>query len=211
MPHTTLRIIREEHAALTAMLRSVLLLLGQHHRNGTRPDFAVLRAMLFYVEEFSEQCHHRKESKLLFPKLRARAPLSRQLLDRLDEDHARAEHKVRELQHQLTAFEILGDIRRAGFERAARRYADFYLKHMALEEREILPLAERVLTEQDLSDLDEAFGESRDPIEAHEPPPDYRELFSRIIGLVPATVPLASVGAPRPHSHMNFEDPSIGL
>lgn len=52
MPHATPRIIREEHRALTAMLRSIQLLLTQARREGTPPDFAALRAMLFYIDEF---------------------------------------------------------------------------------------------------------------------------------------------------------------
>ena len=78
MTHATTRIILEEHAALSAMLRSILLLLTQHRRQGTLPDFASLRAMVFYVDEFPEKRHHRKETELLFPKLRARTPLSRE-------------------------------------------------------------------------------------------------------------------------------------
>ena len=90
MPHATLRIIRDEHAALSAMLQSILMLLAQHRRQGSLPDFAALRAMLFYVDEFPEKRHHHKESELLFPKLRARTPLSRELLDELDADLPRA-------------------------------------------------------------------------------------------------------------------------
>ena len=77
MTHAALTIIRDEHAALAAMLRSILLLLAQHHRQQTLPDFGALRAMLFYVDEFPERLHHRKETELLFPKLRARTPLAR--------------------------------------------------------------------------------------------------------------------------------------
>ncbi len=80
MPYATLRIIRDEHAALAAMVKSILLLLAQHRRQGTLPDFADLRAMLLYLDEFPEKRHHRKESELLFPKLHARTPLSRALL-----------------------------------------------------------------------------------------------------------------------------------
>jgi len=47
MAHVTTKIIREEHAALSAMLRSILLLLSLHREKGTLPDFAALRAMLF--------------------------------------------------------------------------------------------------------------------------------------------------------------------
>jgi len=192
MTHAAVRIIREEHAALAAMLRSILLLLEQHRRAATQPDFTALRAMLFYVDEFPEQRHHRKESELLFPKLRARTPLSRELLDKLDADHALGEHMIRELEHALLGFEMLGEPRRLAFERAAQRYVDFYLAHMALEEREILPLAERMLTAQDWADLDEAFAANRDPFTGCEPEPDYRALFTRIVGIVPAPIGLGT-------------------
>jgi hemerythrin-like domain-containing protein len=195
MTHDTIRIIRDEHMALSAMLRSIVLLLEQHRREATQPDFAALRAMLFYVDEFPEQRHHRKETDLLFPKLRARTPLARDLLDRLDADHARGEQMIRGLEHALLGFEMLGEPRRIAFERAAQRYVDFYLAHMALEEREILPLAERVLTAQDWADLDEAFAANRDPLTGCEPEPDYRALFTRIVGLVPAPIGLGSVHA----------------
>ena len=188
--HASLRIIREEHQALAAMLRSILLMLAHHRRHGTLPDFATLRAMLFYVDEFPEQRHHRKESDLLFPKLRARTPLARQLLDRLDEDHARGEQRIRELEHALLGFEMMGEPRRAAFEAAAERYVDFYLNHMSLEEHEILPLAERMLTAQDWADLDEAFTANRDPLTGHEPPDEYRQLFTRIVNAVPAPIGL---------------------
>ena len=169
MTHTTTRIIREEHAALSAMLRSIVLLLAQHRRLGTLPDFGALRAMLFYVDEFPEKRHHRKESELLFPKLRARTPLSRGLLDRLDEDHARGERRIRDVEHALLGFEMMGESRRSAFEQAVEHYVDFYLAHMAVEEREILPLAERVLTKDDWAELDEAFSTNRDPLTGHEP------------------------------------------
>ena len=193
MTPATLRIIREEHAALAAMLRSIPLLLGQHRQAGTPPDFAALRAMLFYVDEFPEQRHHRKETELLFPKLRARTPLAREQLDRLDAEHARGERAIRDLEHALLAYEMMGEARRQAFETAAQRYVDFYLAHMRMEEEVILPLAQRVLTERDWAELDEAFGSNRDPLTGHVPDADYRALFSRIVNTVPAPVGLGAV------------------
>ncbi|MDM0116334.1 hemerythrin domain-containing protein [Variovorax sp. J22R133] len=190
--HETTRIIRDEHAALSAMLRSILMLLAEHRRKGTMPDFASLRAMLFYVDEFPEKRHHRKESELLFPRLRARTPISRELLDRLDDDHERGERKIRNVEHALLAFEMLGESRRDQFETAVERYADFYLAHMALEEREILPLAERVLTEEDWAELDDAFRKNCDPLTGCEPEEEYRALFTRIVNRVPAPIGLGS-------------------
>jgi hemerythrin-like domain-containing protein len=122
------------------------MLLGQHRRQRTVPDFAALRAMLFYVDEFPEKRHHRKESELLFPKLRARTPLSRDLLDHLDADHAQGARNIRDLEHELLGFEMMGEPRREAFEQAAERYVSFYMDHMATEEQQILPLAEKYLT-----------------------------------------------------------------
>jgi len=193
MPHLTTRIIREEHRALSAMLRSILVVLAQHRRSGTLPDFTVLRAMLFYVDEFPEKRHHRKESELFFPKLRARTPMSRDLLDHLDGDHGRGERRVRDLEHELLGFEMLGEPRRVAFEQAAERYVDFYLAHMALEEQQVFPLAERVLTPQDWAELDEAFAANRDPLTGHEPEAEYQALFTRIVNLLPEPIDLGSV------------------
>jgi hemerythrin-like domain-containing protein len=190
MSHDALMIIRAEHTALAAMLRSILLLLARHRRSGTLPDFAALRAMLFYVDEFPEQRHHRKESELLFPKLRARTPLARELLDRLDADHAQGERRIRELEHALLGFEMMGEPRRQAFEEAAQRYVDFYLAHMAMEEQQILPLAQQALTEDDWAVLDEAFAANRDPFTGHAPATDYDALFTRIVNAVPAPIGL---------------------
>jgi hemerythrin-like domain-containing protein len=116
----TLKILRDEHSALTSVLRTVLLLLAESRSRATPPDFGLLRSLIFYVAEFPEKRHHRKESDLLIPKLRARSPLSRPLLDRLDEDHARGEFRIRELEHALTAYELLGEGRRTSFEESAK-------------------------------------------------------------------------------------------
>jgi len=190
MSHAALRVIHDEHAALAAMLRSILLLLSQHRRQGSLPDFAALRAMLFYMDEFPERRHHLKESQLLFPKLRQRTAEADQVLDRLDQEHARGERAIRDLEHALLGFEMMGEPRREAFEQAAQQYADFYFQHMSLEEKQILPLAEKLLTAQDWAELDEAFAANRDPLTGHEPEDDYRALFSRIVNVLPAPLGL---------------------
>jgi hemerythrin-like domain-containing protein len=132
MKRAALSIIRDEHQALAAMLRSMLMLLDKSRKDREPPPFDVLRAMLFYIDEFPERLHHAHESRLLFPLLRTQVPSLAPTLDRLETDHARGEASVRELGHQLLAWEVLGNSRRAAFEQAARRYVDAYLRHMAL-------------------------------------------------------------------------------
>ena len=186
----TVDIIKMEHQALAAMLRSVTMLIAQHRSDGSAPAFDAFRAMLFYIDEFPEKRHHKKETELLFPKLRARTPQHRELLDRLDQEHHLGEGRIRELEHALRGYEMMGEARRAAFEDKAARYVEFYLNHMKLEEREVLPLAEQVLKESDWSELDDAFSQNRDPLTGAEPEAEYAALFKRIVNLVPAPIGL---------------------
>jgi hemerythrin-like domain-containing protein len=195
--HASLSIIRHEHRALSAMLRAILLLLGEHRRHGTLPDFAALRAMLFYVDEFPERLHHPKESRLLFPKLRGRSHQTDTVLDRLDRDHALGEHAIRELEHALLGFEMMGETdqreaRRETFETAVNRYVGFYLEHMHVEEAEILPLAEAVLDAGDWAELDAAFLTNRDPLTGFVAADAYQPLFRTILRTLPASSGLGS-------------------
>ncbi|MEO8059791.1 MAG: hemerythrin domain-containing protein [Burkholderiales bacterium] len=190
MQHPALTIIREEHNALAAMLRSLSLLLAEYRRKDQLPDFSVLRAMLFYVDEFPERLHHTKESELLFPMVRACCPEAATTLDKLEFDHVHGEKAIRALEHDLLAFEVLGQPRRAAFEQSVARYIDFYLAHMELEESEILPLAERTLSADDWARLDAAFLSNRDPLTGHTPADDYRPLFSKIVMTAPAPIGL---------------------
>jgi hemerythrin-like domain-containing protein len=72
----------------------------------------------------------------------------------------------------------------------AQGYVDFYLRHMALEESDVLPAAQRALDSADWAAIDAAFAANRDPLTGHEPADEYRPLFSRIVNRAPAPVGL---------------------
>jgi hemerythrin-like domain-containing protein len=190
MRHPTLQIILDEHRALAAMLTSVSLLLAEHRRRGTLPPFDVLRAMLFYLDEFPGRLHHHKESHLLFPLLRQRSATAAAVLDRLDQEHTAGERDIRDLEHALLAFEMLGEGRRAAFEDAMTRYIRHYREHMALEEEQVLPLAAEVLDDADWQQLDSAFAANRDPLLGHAPDNEYERLFHHIVQIAPAPIGL---------------------
>ena len=194
-PHPTLRIIRDEHSALSAVLRSIGLLLSESRRHGVQPDFTVMRAMLFYIDEFPEKVHHTKETALLFPKLRERSAALAAVLDRLDADHATSHAAVRELEHDLLELEMMSDAadaetRRLRFEAKTHAYIASYLEHMRTEEIEVLPLAERVLTEADWAGLDSAFMQNRDPLTHREADDEFRPLFKKILMTLPSPLGL---------------------
>ena len=196
-PHSTVQIIRTEHSTLSAVLRSIGLLLTETRRHGIEPDFKVLRAMLFYIDEFPEKVHHTKESALLFPVLRERSTKLAAVLDRLDRDHEASHRAVLDLQHDVLALEMMSEApnakaRQAEFEERMHAYIASYLDHMRVEEMEVLPLAESVLTEADWTALDEAFMQNRDPLTHRQGDDSFRPLFKRILMTLPAPLGLGS-------------------
>ena len=193
MTHESLRIIRDEHSALAAMLRSLSMMVQQGPGDDAQQYFDVMRAMLFYIDEFPERLHHPKESNLLFPKVVRVAPGTMDAVKRLEQDHMRGESSVRELQHCLLAWELLGDSRRERFETMARNYVGFYLEHMHLEESVILPEAEKSLSAEDWKELDAAFAANCDPLTGKSPrEPLYDRLFTRIVMTAPEPIGLGS-------------------
>jgi hemerythrin-like domain-containing protein len=191
MEPSSLHIIRDEHAALAAMLHALGMMLERGPGSDPAGFFDVLGAMLFYIDEFPERLHHPKETQLLFPKVAKLAPQTRELIDRLDHDHAHGETSVRTLQHQLMAWELLGESRRSAFEEAAKRYCAFYLEHMRLEESVVFPAALSVLTPGDWQEIDAAFATNCDPLTGKYPrDPVYDKLFTRIVTRAPAPIGL---------------------
>jgi hemerythrin-like domain-containing protein len=189
MNHAALRIIRDEHAGLAAVLRSLLAMVEQGPQDAPLRFFDVLRAMLFYIDEYPERLHHPKESDLLFPKVARARPDLMPVIERLEADHLDGHPRVRELQHLLLSWELLGDAQREPFAAAAREYARFYLDHMRTEEQHLLPAAEAVLTEAQWRELDQAFGQNADPLAGGDSGALDR-LFTRIVRSAPAPIGL---------------------
>ena len=187
----SLQIIRDEHASLAAMLQSMRMLVEKGPGDGRKTFFDVVRAMLFYIDEYPERLHHPKESNLLFPKVVKASPKVLGAIDRLERDHMYSEKAARELQHLLLSWELLGASRRAAFEEAFNQYVDFYLDHMRLEEEVILPEAEKALSAQEWAEVDTAFEQNADPLTGNYPPKaEYENLFSLIVQRAPAPIGL---------------------
>lgn len=185
-----LRVIVDEHAAVAAVLRSLMPLVDEGPGDQPERFFDVLRAMLFYLDEFPEKRHHPAESNLLFPRIARAAPELMATIQKLEGEHMQGEHRIRELQHQLLAWELLGESRRAAFVQNLGEYIRFYLDHMRLEETQVLPVARRVLGDADWVELDRAFEASRDPLAGGLRDPAYDRLFTRIVLATPAPLGL---------------------
>lgn len=161
MHPTAAQLILDEHEALAHVLRALVSDLAVARKGSTVPEFEELRAMLFYLDEVPARMHHVHESELLFPRIRARCPALRPVLDRLEAEHARGESAVRELEHALSAWQLMGETRREAFEIQANLFTSNYLGHMEVEETYVLPVAMDYLSPADWRELEDAFSRQR--------------------------------------------------
>jgi len=184
-----IRIIRDEHRSISAVLSGLIELTRVARTPGVQPGFAVFRAMIHYIDEFPERLHHPKEDHFLFARLAERAPDTRPLVEELRKEHVRGAELVRDLESALLAFEVNGARGLPAFDAAVNAYAQFHWDHMRKEEEQVLPLAEKHLTEADWRWIEDAFAGNRDPISDLRER-DFEQLYQRIVNLAPAPVGL---------------------
>ena len=183
----------EEHSSLAAVLHAMSALVREVRERGKRIDPKVFRAILYYLDVFLEREHHWKEEAVLFPRIRRRTHDADAILDDLAWDHESGEHAIRDLEQTFVRYEEHGDAEFAPFAAAVDRYVARYREHMRKEERDVMPLAQRVLTTEDWADIEAAFASHRDPLAGASPETTPDQLFSRIVMIVPAPYGL---GAP---------------
>ena len=117
-----------------------------------------LAALIRFLRECAEHQHHRKEESMLLVTLAARG----------DDDAAegvgellRDHEETRELVYMLTLFwdptHDLPEDGRAAFTQVARTYCDRIERHMAHEEANFFPLAERMIPGDEKLDLMREF------------------------------------------------------
>jgi len=180
-----IRILRDEHRSISAVLQCLQQLTRMAQDPAVKPDFAVFRAMIHYIDAFHERLHHPKEDDYLFARLLARSPAARPLVEKLKAEHVQGARLVRELEGAMLAFEQAWPRGAENLAAAVHAYAEFHWSHMRCEEQELLPLAEKALGKEDWAAIEAAFAGNEDPI-ADLRGQDFDKLFTRIVSIAPA-------------------------
>ena len=185
----SIRIIQSEHRSLSAVLVGLKELVRMAADPGRDPDFRAFRAMVRYIDEFPERFHHPKEDRYLFSKVAARSLAGRELVRKLEKEHERSAQLVRELERALVLLEDRWPQGLSEFSARVDEYCQFQWDHMGTEERELIPLAELSLKPEDRREIDAGFAGNLDPLEGLQER-NFRELFTRLVGIAPAPVGL---------------------
>jgi branched-chain amino acid transport system ATP-binding protein len=187
--HKGARVLHDEHLAISAVLQALQHLARLAQDPGVKADFKAFHAMIHYIDAFPERLHHPKEDQVLFARLWDRSAEARPLVERLKAEHVEGARLVRDLEAAVRKFEQAWPRGAQDFAAAVQAYADFHWRHMRSEEQELLPLAERALSEEDWAAVEHAFAQNEDPI-ADLRGQDFDRLYARILSLAPAPIGL---------------------
>lgn len=149
--------LSREHELILRVLRVLEQILDEADQVG-RIDGADGAEVLDFLRTFADRFHHAKEEDLLFPRLQARGwPGEQGPAAALVIDHHEERAHLRGLAQQLGAA-ARGDAEGlAAFSSRARSYVALLRDHLAREDRDVFPLAERLLDPREKEELARAF------------------------------------------------------
>lgn len=157
MISAALQIIRDEHRTFGNIVRAMRRLARATDDQHSAQRLEAFRAMIDYIGTFPERLHHPKEDDYLFRFVRRRCPEAAVTLDLLTEQHRTGRRLIAELDTALARCEQGDCSEFPAFAEAVEQYAAFLGDHMRCEEEEILPLAERHLSQADWATIEAAF------------------------------------------------------
>ncbi|GLC94936.1 hypothetical protein Tamer19_43440 [Cupriavidus sp. TA19] len=163
MPVPAIREIRDEHRALSTVLRAWLDLLTAANDRGAGANVQVMRNMIRFIEAFPVARHHPRKQACLYGRLRRRTARTDAELDELERQHERNAQWVGALTEAVERFAAGGPL--AELLGKVDHYAQFVWALMGREEGVILPAAQRYLTEADWDKINAAY-DSANPVAA---------------------------------------------
>ncbi|MES9893997.1 MAG: hemerythrin domain-containing protein [Candidatus Thiodiazotropha endolucinida] len=187
-----IKIIRNEHAGLAAIYRTLSVVVNDVVEGRTEPSFELFHSLVDYLKSFMYRYHHPKENYYLFPAVIKRNPGAASLVEVLETQHKEGGALLKTLEQALERYEKEGKTAQQEFVDAFERYHQFEWKHMSMEEREIIPMAKRSLTEEDWEAIDKVFLDHSDPLFGDKKQEEYKKLFDHIAKVAPAPYGLGS-------------------
>lgn len=176
--------IKQEHRSLARVLQTLQALLNRVESSYGSPEFGLLSAALYYIDDFQERCHHPKEDEYLFKALRAATVEFNGELDAFEAGHVSSVHAVSQLHRYLVHYQggsATGlDLLKAGVD----TYAAQMMEHMRQEEA-LLERCADVIGESEWARIAAAFDENDDPLFGSNRREEFGRLYHRLALLAP--------------------------
>jgi hemerythrin-like domain-containing protein len=151
-----------EHVNFAKLLNLLEAELDLFHK-GDSPNYELMLDIMFYMTHYPDVLHHPRED-LAFAKIKKAEKSAGPTVDKLAEQHAHLRKIGEELVSGLSDI-VNGSISsREIVETPGRAYVASFRSHMYTEEKEILPMAAKLLRDRDWSEIKAAIQHIDDPI-----------------------------------------------
>jgi hemerythrin-like domain-containing protein len=142
-------------------------------------DFELVHDIMVYMTHYPDHTHHPMED-LVFRKLVNYDSSAEGVVIRLEREHAGLAKKgtrfLEMLRHVVDGALVERDV----LENTGRDYIDFLASHMATEDSEAFPRAEKALTAQDWEEVESNFEARADPVFGPIIDDEFRSLYDYI-------------------------------
>ncbi|MBI4535623.1 MAG: hemerythrin domain-containing protein [Ignavibacteriae bacterium] len=147
----------QEHSAILTML-DILDAACNKLDSGTQVDPEDFEAMVGFLKEFADACHHKKEESFLFPALeQSGVPREHGPIGVMLTEHDLGRKYIRGLGQSIEAYKSGNKDATLGLMSNARGYINLLRMHIEKENGVLFPLADQRLSEQVQSELMKNF------------------------------------------------------
>ncbi len=154
--------LENEHEAILAALQTLERMAAAASSSSPAAQQDILD-FIGFLKEFADKCHHGKEEGLLFPAMiGAGIPDRNGPIGVMMGEHERGRQLIRDMEE---ATSVHPD--REKFAQAAREYISLLKTHIHKENKILFPMAERVLSEEQLEHLFGGFEEHEEKVIGH--------------------------------------------
>lgn len=147
---------------------------------GKTPDYPLLRDIMHYMTQYPDRFHHPKEN-LIFAQVLKREPGARADIARLLREHVSLSLAAQNFEILLGTSHVDSVNVREGLGTAGFAYIRAQRQHMFLEEKNLFPMAQTVLTDKDWQEIEGAVDAIEDPLFGAEIAKGYERLYRLII------------------------------
>jgi hemerythrin-like domain-containing protein len=141
-------ILEHEHEVV-GRVTDAMRIEAQRIRDGAVIDEPRLQSMVDFARSFTDGCHHAKEEKVLFVRLRQRSPAAQAPVSVMLSEHEQGRRLVAAIDEATKPAAAGDDAARDTLAASLSGYADLLDAHIQKENSVLFPLARRVFTRED--------------------------------------------------------------
>ena len=171
--------LSEDHRNFARLLAILERQLAVFERS-ERPDYELLTAIAEYFTGFPDRCHHPKED-LILRRMREKDPVAADAVGDLEAEHDKigelAKHFQEAVQNVLNEVEMP----RSAFDAVLRHFIQDQRQHMLMENERFFPLAVKVLSDKDWTEIEMEAGNEQDPLFGDQSAQEFEALRQSIL------------------------------